>query len=448
MGNIARYSLGLGLMLYIFALAFFMQSNLSMNWDVSWDLLVTRRVMLGGTYTKDFFDLNPPLIFYEYIPVIFLEHVLPISEAIALQLYVFFLSCVSLFFCILLMQNVFLKQDIWIKYGFFFSVLFVFLILPGNDFGQREHLLLIFTLPYFLTVASRLQGNAVPAWLAVATGLFAAFGFGIKPHFLIPFILIEFYYLFSTRRLLSWMRLEVAAIGLFLIPYIIGVFVFYPDYIFTVIPIAKRFYYDGFGDAWMKVLCAPTVLFCYFSIIVYIFQYKNTDYSPLKSVMTVSMTGFLLVYILQKTNWTYHIYPAYAMTLLMLTFFLFIFIKKRRNIFLLYCYVAVILIFTTLQIGSLYQMGMNYKKNNVPLVAFLKELGEHHSVYFIGASPREIFSAINYANVQYASRFLHLFWMPGLVKNQTKYINNLSYHSLTETILRLFIQSLFNLLRI
>jgi len=429
MSNIARYLLGLGLMLYVFALAFFMQSNLSVNWDVSWDLLVTRRVMLGGTYTKDFFDLNPPLIFYEYMPVIFLEHVLAISEAIALQLYVFFLSCVSLFLCTVLMQGIFLKKDIWIKYGFFFSILFIFLILPGNDFGQREHLLLIFTLPYFLTVVSRLRGNGISGRLAVATGLFAAAGFCIKPYFLIPFILVELYYLFFTRRLLSWLRPEVAAIIVFFIPYIISVFIFYPDYLFTVIPIAKRFYYDGFSDSWATVFFSPVILFCYFSIIIYLFQYKNTEYSALKSVMAVSMTGFLLAHILQRTSWTYHIYPSYAMALLMSMFFLVIFIKKGKNIFLLSSYFAVLLIFTIFQIDSLYQTGVNYKKNNVPLIAFLKEYGEHHSVYFIGASSREIFPAINDANVQYASRFLHLFWMPGIVKNQIKYLNSPFYQN-------------------
>ncbi|HSW93463.1 MAG TPA: hypothetical protein VLJ15_03815 [Gammaproteobacteria bacterium] len=417
MSRVARYSLGLGLLLCIFVFTLFAQANLLINWDVSWDLLVTKRLLAGGSYTKDFFDLNPPLIFYEYMPVILLERLFPISEAIALQLYVFFLSFISIIFCSLLLKNIFSKKEVWLRNSFLFSILLVFLVFPANDFGQREHVLFIFTLPYFLTVVLRREGKPLPVFLAVTIGLFAALGFGIKPFFVAPFILAELYYMISTRQLFSWLRVETAVIIFFLALSIIAVFVFYPDYIDTVIPVAKRFYYDGFSDTWRRVLSNSGALFCYFSLIIYLFQFKKTEYGPFKSVMTVALLGFLAVYLLQKTNWTYHIYPAYSMALLMSVFFLCLFIKQGRNTGWVSFYFIVIFLFATCRAGYLYHNGMDYKESNTPLVAFLKNNAANRSVYFIGASPGEIFPAINNANVQYASRFLHLFWMPGIIKN-------------------------------
>ena len=38
-------------------------------------------------------------------------------------------------------------------------------------------------------------------------------------------------------------------------------------------------------------------------------------------------------------------------------------------------------------------------------------------MYFISANAQESFSAVMSAKTIYASRFLHLFWMPGLVKH-------------------------------
>src|SRR5258706_765354 len=69
--------------------------------------------------------------------------------------------------------------------------LFVLLVYPQGSFGQREHLLVILSLPYLLLATVRAQLLPIDPWRAALIGLVAAVGIGIKPHFAFLPVLIE-----------------------------------------------------------------------------------------------------------------------------------------------------------------------------------------------------------------------------------------------------------------
>jgi hypothetical protein len=54
----------------VFIIGGFVQNDAIFSWDVSWLLEVTKRWLNGGTYGKDFFENNPPLILYLYAPAV------------------------------------------------------------------------------------------------------------------------------------------------------------------------------------------------------------------------------------------------------------------------------------------------------------------------------------------------------------------------------------------
>ncbi len=56
------------LMASIFLFAWKLQSALFLNYDVSWLMHASERLLAGGTYSRDFFETNPPLILYLYLP--------------------------------------------------------------------------------------------------------------------------------------------------------------------------------------------------------------------------------------------------------------------------------------------------------------------------------------------------------------------------------------------
>ena len=69
------------------------------------------------------------------------------------------------------------------------ALIIAFVLVPLLDFGQREHSTLIAAAPYVLLIAGRAQGDEVRH--PVAIGLFAAFGFALKPFFVIVPLILE-----------------------------------------------------------------------------------------------------------------------------------------------------------------------------------------------------------------------------------------------------------------
>src|SRR3990167_2272646 len=156
-------------------LAWFILTRFLPNGDVSWDLLASQRLMTGGTYTQDFFDLNPPLIFYLYFPAVFLAKISSINAVLTLRAYVLGLSLLSLLICYFSIRRIFLNEPILFSYAMFISLAILLFIFPMNEMAQREHLLIIFTLPYLLIVSDRLQGHILKHHYAIGIGLFAIF---------------------------------------------------------------------------------------------------------------------------------------------------------------------------------------------------------------------------------------------------------------------------------
>jgi len=72
-------------------------------------------------------------------------------------------------------------------------LLLCFALVPaaGYDFGQREHLAVLMSLPYLAVAALRLQPAPVSRSWRSGVALVAAIGFAIKPHFLLVPALVE-----------------------------------------------------------------------------------------------------------------------------------------------------------------------------------------------------------------------------------------------------------------
>ncbi len=57
----------------------FFNPHFLLNNDVYWLIEVGERWLHGGQYIKDYFETNPPLAFYIYLPIYFINHYLAIN---------------------------------------------------------------------------------------------------------------------------------------------------------------------------------------------------------------------------------------------------------------------------------------------------------------------------------------------------------------------------------
>lgn len=293
----------------IFALSIFIQTTLLFNCDISWLMLAAKRMLAGGTYTKDFFEPNPPMAIYIYIPAVLLAKATNLSSHWSLFLYVYLMSFISLFLCHKLLKTIFLKEDSRFIPVLMMTIASVLLILPAGSLGQKENFLIILSLPYLLLVSSRLEKHEPSHSFSILIGLLAGIGFAIKPFFLIAFMLIEIYFCFQKRTIKALLRPEILTIGTVLIIYVSLILFLHMDYLSIVIPNVAPSYYLKFNISIWETLSNNQTINSIFVLLFFIVCYKNNHYKQLCSVLLLASIGFFISFIIQRQTWFYRLIP-------------------------------------------------------------------------------------------------------------------------------------------
>jgi hypothetical protein len=400
-------------------LAWTMQDAILLKGDLSWQMHMARIVLNGGTYVKDFFEINPPLSIYLYMFPVLLQKYGGISCSIALRLCVYVLCAVSLMLCARLAKKIFQPKDINLKNAFLVSVLVVYLIVPLSEFGQRECLLLYLVMPYFLLISARLSDQKTSLRFSLLIGVLAGIGFSIKPFFLIAFMLVELLYLYRSnqRQITLWanFRPETICLALVGLLYLVWVMRMYPDYIDIVVPIARRFYYTFMGEPWSRVLLADLTLYSAFILILYTTPLIKDPYPALTHPLSVALIGFLLAYAWQQIPWYYHLYPALALALILCGFMFTVLLNAFQWSFADVCIVCLagILFFAypLHYIWDFYGSAVEQKKELQPLIDELHKTELNQPVYFFSCKTAYMVSVFEHAGVKHASRLQFLAWM-------------------------------------
>jgi hypothetical protein len=406
------------LLICVYVAAWTLQTHLLLNWDVSWLMHASQSLVHGGKYVKDFFELNPPLILFLYVPAVVCAKTFSISLILALRLYIFSLATLSLWICAAILKKLIPDK---ILLGLFILMLsVVYLIFPVYEFGQREQLLVMFTMPYLLIVSSRLQNIPVKTSSAMLLGLLAALGFGLKPHFIIVLGLIELFYIFQKKSLLAWMRPETLSILALLGLYVLSVLIFFKEYIYFIVPFASHFYYAGFNNTWFELLGNYITIFCDLSALLFFIQFKNNPDKMLCWTLLLAMLGSLIFYILQETLWYYHVLPAFSFAFLILVVLFYGFCKQTPRNFPNYLFAGVmaIIFFSAPVYVIAYKIthSAERKQEFTQLISFLHENAYQKLVYFFTSSAAFTYPLIDYSGAISHARLAFLGWVPGIVK--------------------------------
>ena len=297
----------------IYLAAIHVQLQILLNHDVSWLVEAARRLIHGGSYTHDFFENNPPMVLYFYIPPVLLSQLFPISIILSVRVYAFLLATLSLAICYDLMQRIFLPRQQVLSRVLLVILAVLYLVLPAYEFAQRDPMALVLTMPYFLLAGFQLEGHKAKSSYTLVIGLLAGVGFTIKPYFIIPLILVELYYAYVQGSALACLRrVDAKAILLVMVTYLLAVFAFNPDYIFTILPFAWPWCRLSARLPWSLILSINPIYFSLMAIVFYLLQ-KETSYKKLATVLTLALVGFVSCFITQKANYYYHVLPALGM---------------------------------------------------------------------------------------------------------------------------------------
>ncbi|MDX2105295.1 MAG: hypothetical protein SFY67_02735 [Candidatus Melainabacteria bacterium] len=155
-------------------------------------------VLQGKTPYKDVVDMVSPMMLYLDVIPAYVSKLTHIHPIFVFNLFVWILSCLSQYLCL----SVLFKSQSREKY--FYSIVllancllqFVFI----SEFGQIDHLFLLFIIPYWLTRTMRWNGQKPDNNVSMIVGVFAAIGFSLSFLYSIFFAILEICFWLEKRK--------------------------------------------------------------------------------------------------------------------------------------------------------------------------------------------------------------------------------------------------------
>jgi hypothetical protein len=284
-----------------------------LNGDVSAILYFADRMLSGDRLYIDIVDVNPPLIFWLSAVPAWLARTLDVGPAPTFVAMVLALHAVSFALCRTAFRRLAEFRRPFAATLVPLAVLVALLVLPGRDFGQRCHLMIVLTLPYATVAALRLQGDAPAPIVAVCAGVLAALGFLIKPYYLLIPMAIELALLARLGWIAAIRRAEPWLIALGGGLYAAAALTWCPSYFTTVLPLIEKYYLTpslhnaltvvfGVEERWVGLLAMLPALAV---------ALASPHRPALRIAVLVTLTGASIA-ALQGKGWPYHLLPFWT----------------------------------------------------------------------------------------------------------------------------------------
>ncbi len=276
-----------------------------LNNDVSWQYWIARQLRGGASLYRGIVEVNPPLWFWEAVPISALADLLRVDASHVVVAAVMLRATLALG----LMASL-LKGEPGQRVLLLAGLAPLLCLLPLHDFAEREHLMLIGALPYTALLAYRRGARPVSARLAAGVGLYAGYGFALKPHFALIPLALELWLALAQRR--SWrpLRPELLMLSVVATLYAVSILLFAPDYLRLAVPMA-RLAYGAFSPPFSSLLLnlwMPTWLLATFALLN---ARRGLPIDAQAAIVTALALG--VIYFAQGKGFAYHALPVTAM---------------------------------------------------------------------------------------------------------------------------------------
>lgn len=291
--------------------------------DKIWKLTATHKWLDGAKLYVDISEMNPPLQMWLYaLPVSLANHTHLMQDYHFLVLMgLITIACVIYVSCALIKLHPAFAHDRRQQLEFCLLLASVFITFQNPCyFLDREHIFLVLIVPYLLRFTPSLAKAPVPSSTRIITGLLAGLGFCVKPHCLIVFAGIQLLYIWRERSLAILRSPENLLIYLFYAVYIALIWLYTPEYITTMVPMA--FYTYGVINKRLTGMVFFTAALLPLGLTFADFRLRYT--SPYrKDILYLAATlPFFIGYALANNGWGYT-WNVFASAITIVTGFVF-----------------------------------------------------------------------------------------------------------------------------
>jgi hypothetical protein len=277
--------------------------DLPLNNDLGWQYWVARQLRHGFAFGSDVTEINPPLWFWEAMPASALADRLGIAVTHLAVVMTLARTGIALALTALLLP---LRGRAATMAGL--SV--VTLTLPLFVFAERDHLAVLGVLPYAALLACRAEQRPVSLAVGLAVGLFAAWGFALKPYFALPPLFLEGWLLLRLRRDWRPLRAETLTLAGAAVAYGLAVTAFAPGWWTHALPLARAAYADFAPPfAWLFERQAYLPFWVLAALALALARPRGAQVQA----AIVAALGFFGCYLLQGKGFPYHALPVTVM---------------------------------------------------------------------------------------------------------------------------------------
>lgn len=405
------------------------QSSLILSLDVSWLMEVASRLMRGGKYYLDFYETNPPMSIYIYLPAL-LFHYLHLGVVVGVRAYTFIIAATSICLCHYLLSKD-SKIDFLLHYLLLVGLAILLVFFPSGDFGQREHIAVMLIMPYLLQCVLRVKGLSFSKQLVIPIAILAGIGFVIKPHFLLPLFLIEMKILLNKKTVKN--LISEIIIGLIIIAYVLSIFYLTPEFIKLMLVDYLPIYYLLMGEPFASILFSNVTLYGFIVVCLYLVMRDKVLQKDFADFLLLAALGFWLVFIIEDTGWYNHYLPSllfFCLLAIVMLYSFFVNTLPTDSIAPLLKY-GVVFCFS---LAMFYMPVTLFLSHNTILSRATRNLCWEELVRFIGnQSPAKIYvlygdhypayPLVDYTNTTLPSRFPSLWRLMGEVVKQRPNFN-------------------------
>jgi hypothetical protein len=407
--------------------------------DMGFLLDEAARALNGARLYVDLVDMNPPLIVVLNMRAVLAAHALGIPEILAYRL-----GCAAAMLGVLLLSGWLLRRllagEVGVSRAILLLLTFALFVLPGQDFGEREHLLAGLLIPYLLLTATRAAGCPIPPGIAALVGRLAASAFALKPQFVVLWIAVEACLRVSRRVRPARLLPETVALAGFLLLYAVAILLWAPGYIRLARLLAgpyARFLYVPF---WELLIRGPGALLTVFALLASVSLQRYARHRELLGVLTLGALACLVAGAAQQKGFSYHFYPSIALSTMVLGVAVLGSHDSVRNWVSSVYRVIALSVVATVVLGAGVKAAVSIvrpprdleQRNMERLVPVVRARAGGETVYVMSYNISSAYPLINYAGARSASRFAQLWILASAYMDQLKGSHPLRYHTPSE----------------
>jgi hypothetical protein len=377
--------------------------------DTLWRLHIAQGVLDGKVLYRDLIEVNPPLWFWGALPAAALGGY-PALVAINL---VATLTGLASFAALVRLTH----SNSGLRGGVVGLAAGLCLVNVA-EIGQREQAFLLACALWSALAAARIEGKAVPLWLALSATVFAAYGFALKHYFVVVPIAIECLVMWHKRRAWNPFRIETLLLAALALAYGIAVIWLTPDFLGRILGLVDLSYY-GFGPSNTNSLAQhqlSLVLKCALVCIPLMGMILVREKQALVQALVLALCLSVLIVMLQQKGWRYHFIATNGLSLIIMAL---LWEGSRTD--------------TTMKVGRLFfPVGIgalaisaivqpslsNLKTNGQPMDGVLAALAvtepRQHHIAILSTAPDNAYFPLARAKRAHWTRHYSMWMLPGL----------------------------------